>query len=230
VTARSSILGLLLSLLAEPLLAQTTPIYDRVVTSSWADLDQDGRNDSIEIVLTRGALEDWDDDTGPHHVGQFSVRVTLAGRPTVVTALNGFFSEDADRSLSFCALPWSLQLRDYDGDGRIDFNLGQWGTSNGHIYRLFAISTTGAVRALPVPHDELFVAALVNSTREIRASGGELRWASYANSCDADDPCGWFINESHWNSERLRFESSGSRHVERKPTEFLSESPRGFCG
>lgn len=54
------------------------------------------------------------------------------------------------KKLSFCDKEWRVFTKDYNGDGRIDFNLGQYRTSNGWLYWLFTISPLGKVSLLKV--------------------------------------------------------------------------------
>lgn len=43
---------------------------------------------------------------------------------------------------------FSLVFDDYNNDGNTDFTLGQWGSSNGNIYKLFSIYPNGEIKEL----------------------------------------------------------------------------------
>jgi len=70
----------------------------------------------------------------------------------------------------FRAMPWRIRFADYNHDGQIDFNLGQYDSCNGWLYKLFTISPTGQVTPLLKPGDGIPSTDNSNSTSEIRVT------------------------------------------------------------
>jgi len=89
------------------------PRRDLVLTHATADVDGDGKADSVEIVLKdgyyiAGPREDFDCPTG--YYGVLISRVTLQGR----------IVESNLSSPAVCGGPWTLSLADYNHDGVVD--------------------------------------------------------------------------------------------------------------
>jgi hypothetical protein len=187
------------------------PSGGSVLARVHADINGDRADDLLEILLIHGerVVDELPcANCGERVEGHFAARVTLHGGPTVVTSFNDLFQSD---SLSFWAKPWRLNITDYNSDHRPDFNLGQYGTSNGWVYRLFTISEAGVVSVLKVPNDGLFIADSANSTKHIRIESGGFSKISFANCCE-DEEMGWWTMHYRWNPQLLRFEVSRSEH------------------
>jgi hypothetical protein len=216
-SVKLSLLAILLATVPVTVVSAQT-VNKESLTVAHVDVDADGVFDSVKIVLSHGEFVDDGDDLaacGMRAEGDFVVRVLLHTGTTVETPLNKFFGREGP--LSFCARKWHLQIADYNADGHPDFNLGQFGTSNGWVYRLFTILPTGEVDMLPVPDEELFIADSENSTREIRLEPGGFSKASFDNCCE-DNETGWWTVHYRWNAKLHRFEvSSKVRHGQMKP-------------
>ncbi len=155
------ILTLLLALqaaTAHPVASADAPI---TITSIRADIDADGEGDIVTLQLVSGRRY-LDDEpscaSGEKYEGRFAIEVRRLGQSTV-TPLEG---DDAPGWL--WAVPFSLQLSDYNHDGLVDFNLGTYGACRGWLYRLFTITRDGHVRHLPVDGDWLFNGDRGNAT------------------------------------------------------------------
>ena len=90
------------------------------------------------------------------------------------------------KELSFWAPEFSLVFEDYNGDGEIDFNLGQYGGCDGNDFWLFTVRRNGKIEPLPIDDevDWLFIQNPMhnNSTVEIEIEDGLLKHTF----CDRD--------------------------------------------
>ena len=157
---------------------------DREVARAVADFNGDGRADVLSIrARSRRAILDtaaWC-GAGAKDTGRFDAVMTLAGRPPTRTNLNDLFGGE---SLSFGATFWQIVAADYNGDGRLDFNLGQYASCNGWSYSVLSVMDDGSVikRALR-PARDIRVTDFANSTRKLApVSGGGFRATWYDNS------------------------------------------------
>ena len=101
---------------------------------------------------------------------------------------------------------------DYNGDGRPDFNLGQFANSVNLAYTLYTIHRDGSVEQYALDKPEIFVADDQPSTKLIEPIPGGMRFHDFAN---AGYPTGWFLFTCHWQADRKAFRCSS--HTERDP-------------
>jgi len=132
-----------------------------------------------------------------------------------LTSLNDLmgFNNVNNQKLAFCTQPWKIVTADYNKDGQIDFNLGQYATSNGWEYWLFTISPTGHVSVLPVPDDTILLADNKNSTDRIKIDDEGITTVGYVNVCDKDEDCGWWETTYRWDIGLNRFKEYRFRHL-----------------
>jgi hypothetical protein len=142
-------------------------IKPEVISSSFYDIDHDGKKEKIEIIINEGVhiISDypWCGD-GERWEGRFTIKVTKGRRVLFkhnlnemmpeygIDELNGKFvpKKIDSETLSFWAPQFSLVFRDYNNDGQIDFNLGQYGGCAGNNFWLFTISKKGIISPLLV--------------------------------------------------------------------------------
>lgn len=173
------------------------------------DFDHDGRTDTLEIVLLDGRR--YDDTTawcgaGDKFEGRFAVRVHLASGSTTRFALPEY--------TFFRAPGGEVVLEDYNGDGRADFNLGQYATCNGWRYRLYTVGPSGEVQRLPVgdsPDAWLPVNDVANSTDEIVTTRRGFR------ACHYDNASTYTVRWYAWHRNDGRFVRTGEQLVEGCP-------------
>lgn len=156
------------------------------VSTSYYDIDRDGKKESIEIILLKGKKineeEPWC-GAGERWEGDFIVRVQKGKKVLSHLSLNKNMGESKGEELSFWAPRFTLVFRDYNGDGEIDFNLGQYSICEGNDYWLFTIRRDGKIELLPIDDvdDWLFIQnpSHINSTDQIKLDNGLLKHTSY---------------------------------------------------
>ncbi len=177
-----------LSLVCPPVGSETRTGHPVVVSESRCDIDGDGSKEIIQIVLEKGRRyrdrEPWCGN-GEKWEGLFTIRVIKGASVISRESLNRLLFAAEGEEMFFWTPGFTLVFRDYNGDGRIDFNLGQYGSCNGNLYRLFSIAPDGAVERLPVEDGEGFFVSgqgRRNSTEAIRAADGAVEFSYYDNS------------------------------------------------
>jgi hypothetical protein len=154
-----------------------------VISTSYYDIDGDGKKEIIEIIQTEGNKvkdqELWC-GMGEKWVGRFIVQVRNGKTVLDRLDLNKYIN---DKSLSFGAPKFLLIFKDYNNDGDIDFNLGQYSICDGNEYWLFTVRRIGKIEPLPFERQErsLFVQGEShnNSTDKIETEGGFVKSSSY---------------------------------------------------
>ncbi|WP_173108969.1 hypothetical protein [Paenibacillus qinlingensis] len=107
------------------------------------------------MVLTNGKyFEDWSQGPymGRNWTGKFQIQLSNeSGEVTSALDLNGF-SDIVFNSF------FNIEFDDYNGDGNVDFTIGQYGSSNGNVFILFTLDKTGRIEVLPIKgYSEIFV-------------------------------------------------------------------------
>ena len=93
-----------------------------------------------------------------------------------------------------------LQLEDYNNDGSPDFVIGQYGSSNGNLYRLFTIKND-KIEPLPV------------KTGEILSSGGRSRYTTEFEKFAKSGFINWYYNNAEQRNIRQYFVWDGTQFV-----------------
>ena len=161
-------------------------LTDTVVSKSQYDINNDGKKEGIEIVLTDGVFDEdrelWAGN-GPKWIGNFLIRVVSEQKVLSSQSLNELMGANYGETLFFWAPEFSLKLRDYNSDNKIDFNLGQYFSSNGCFYMLFTVDSQGSISKMPFENDVpfLFIADHTNSTDKIVSDGKSIKFRYYDN-------------------------------------------------
>ena len=179
----------ILAFFAGPAAAAEPQANGQVISSSSADLDGDGRAETVEVVMSQGRRwldgEPWC-GAGDKWQGEFVLRVKRQGR--VVSQRPWHELSPAQAAAGEEAFFWAPEFRlvfvDYNGDGRLDFNLGQYGSCNGNLYILLTLDQKDRLTTLPIQDRQaLFVspASRDNSSAAIKARDGVLTYSYYDN-------------------------------------------------
>ncbi len=153
---------------------------EEVIASTAFDMDGDGSLEALEILLTNGRR--YVDEMlwcgmGDKWEGQFAVRVRRNEHVLSITSLNALMGHER---LFFHAPAFRVVLQDLNGDGSIDFNLGQYAGCNGSYYFLFSIAPSGEVHRLS--RHGYYMADHRNSTPVIRFHGPLVGFTFYSQS------------------------------------------------
>jgi hypothetical protein len=192
--------------------------HEEVISETACDINGDGVPERIQIVLTSGKrfvdAELWCGE-GEKWEGEFVIRVrTPKGSVLRDTPLNQLFYPPprGPMPMSFWTPKFKLVMHDYNHDGRMDFNLGQYGCCVGNEYKIFTISRNGTVSILPIKadsdgNDTWFVSpglvALLGGAWDDRqrTPGGE---GSHSNSTTAIKRSGRFTVLAYFNRDTQR--------------------------
>lgn len=158
---RTSILFLTLLAISatagEPELAKD--FHEQIVSDTACDISGDGIPERIQVVLISGKKyvdkNKWC-GSGEKWEGQFVVRVRTSKDLLLnETPLNIMLYPESKKpvDLFFWTPMFKLVMQDYNHDGKMDFNLGQYGSCVGNDYTLFSISADGAVIVLPIDQE-----------------------------------------------------------------------------
>ncbi|REK77005.1 hypothetical protein [Paenibacillus paeoniae] len=103
---------------------------------------------------------------------------------------------------------FDLSFADYNGDGDIDFALGQYGTSNGNIYHLYTIREDHSIDKLEIAgRQELFASGGSRNSIELQAWGDhgfELDY--YDNSIGKT-----FTNRYTWENNQFKLQETSEK-------------------
>jgi len=160
-----------------------------VISRTWHDVNGDGKKEQIEIILKDGEryrdTEPWC-GSGDKWEGFFLIRVVAGEQVLSEKSLNRLMypGEEPPEALFFWGPPFTLEFGDYNDDGQPDFNLGQYGSCNGNVYRIFTIDRNGEITRLPIQGSTGFFISpgnRLNSTRLLYASKGTVLFSYYDN-------------------------------------------------
>lgn len=117
-----------------------------------------GTHEYLSLCLIKGNYsEDW--SPGPYAGKNWSgdFRLILSdenGEEISHIDLNNYFG---DEELIFNDF-FEFEFDDYNGDGTVDFTIGQYGTSNGNFYRMFMLTQDKKIQEVNIAeNNELFV-------------------------------------------------------------------------
>lgn len=141
-------------------------------------------NESLRIIMVSGKYyEDWNPGAymGTNWEGQFVIDLAdESGKTIAETDLSKMFNEPLLFNSSF-----NLEFDDYNNDGDLDFTIGQYGSSNGRVYKIFTLRKDGRVEQLPIKdHPDLFISNTTEnySTRLNKINGDTFEIEYYNNA------------------------------------------------
>ncbi len=144
---------------------------------------------AVSIIMTSGDIIE-DDIPGPfmgtRYEGTFEINAHLADGGVIATPLNRIMNPEYPKEpLIFMKDEWFLKFADFNGDGKLETNLGQHGGSNGSFYRIIGFLPSGEAEELPFRDRPrgIFVADHEYSSGNIRVSAsGETCFDWYDNT------------------------------------------------
>ena len=120
------------------------------VTESSVDIFGDSSKERVQLSLVQGKKyhdqELWC-GAGWKYEGVFSISVIFSDGRRVETTLNSFWDNE---SLFFFSRPWTIKFADYNHDGVLDINLGQYASCNGSGYKILSFMPDGKLCLLPI--------------------------------------------------------------------------------
>ena len=169
-----------------------------VISTSHYDIDGDGNNEIIEILQTKGKFIDGNSELPwcggrDRWKGDFTIRVRNGSQVLSEQSLSGLFGEQFMKDnvyLSFWAPKFQIVFKDYNNDGQIDFNLGQYGICAGNDYYLFTIDKKGRIKRLLIEEKHgdggLYVQGEShdNSTNKITSEKGVIKNSIFNRDTD----------------------------------------------
>ncbi|GMK38679.1 hypothetical protein PCCS19_17330 [Paenibacillus sp. CCS19] len=133
---------------AETVSEDSGHLTDVTISEAAVDWDNDGKMEKLLIKLSDGKLVNYPDPgpiEGDCYVGQFAAVLTDDAGDVLQSRDLGM---DFDESMTFRKdqLPFEIPFDDYNGDGYMEFTVGQYASSNGNIFNLYTIQPEGISR------------------------------------------------------------------------------------
>jgi len=191
-----------------------------LVTTASRDVNGDGKLDRIAIWLTEGRRYDdtelWG-GAGEKYEGRFVVLVEITGKMPVTNDLNRlFYPEYEGKEPMFfrCSKPLEMQFADYNHDGLLDFNLGQYAGTAAGCFRLFTVSRDGRVSELSVDGQPSgFGGPLRTHSTSLIAATREGFTHSYYSRMIGTEIRSWY----RWDKDKIMFVLVKQEPPDRRP-------------
>lgn len=143
-----------------------------------------GKREFLNLQLLQGSYsEDWSTPSplaGRSWSGQFRLEMTDEhGEALGSFALSRHFPEE----LRFGDL-FQIQFADYNGDGQPDFTIGQYGSGNGSVFKLFTLQPDHTIRELQIRGavSGLFISSVDRYSVKLEQVEGGFRASHYDNA------------------------------------------------
>ena len=178
-----------------------------VISSSKFDIDNNEQMETIEIALVGGRRYNntvAGPSMGEIWEGWFRIRVRdCSGDIISDRSLNDLMrlGRYPVSEMWFRTPEFRLVFDDYNGDGQVDFNLGEYRTSNFWSYRLFTIGPDGTVRRLNIEGADN---ALPISDPYVSTEAITVRGSGFIQSSHYHNGYGYDFHQLHeWDGERF---------------------------
>jgi hypothetical protein len=197
-----SLLGALLLVATAEVNTQSVPW---IAAQGAADFDGDAVPDEIRIETAHPTdiVDDLPCAGCGHRVeGVFAAVVALSRSKRAVSSPVALH-EDGETLWFWHHDPAPLAIADYNGDGRLEFNLGRFVNSNKWEYGLFTVGRDGRVTRLAKDAPEIYVAPGDEpSSRRIEVIPGGFRFHDFGN---AGEIPGWWTFTCLWQRGAQKF-------------------------
>jgi hypothetical protein len=184
--------------------ASDTILVTGPLTLSRNDLFQlTEKQEYLSVVLTSGKyFEDWSPGPlmGRNWKGEFQIQLSNEnGEVKSAVELTDYFYDEIVFNSFF-----DIDFDDYNGDGNIDFTIGQYASSNGSIFKLFTLDHSGRIEELPIKgHHEIFVSGTGRYSTKLANNQFGFSSTYYDNSIGKD------VTQSFvWNGKEFVSEST----------------------
>ena len=183
--------------------ASNTILVTGPLTLSRNDLFQiTKKQEYLSVVLTNGKyFEDWSPGPlmGRNWEGEFQIQLSNEnGEVKSAVDLNGYFNDKIVFNSFF-----DIEFDDYNGDGNIDFTIGQYASSNGSIFKLFTLDKSGQIEELPIKgHHEIFASGIGRYSTKLAKNKLGFSSTYYDNSIGKD-----VVQSFAWNGKEFVSES-----------------------
>ena len=142
-----------------------------------------GQPETLNLELINGKYsEDWgalSPLAGRNWSGEF--RLTVTGKWGEILSAYPL-SEQYRETLEFADF-FQIEFGDYNGDGNPDFTIGQYGSSNGNVFKLFTLNKDHSIQELPVNRTpELFISAPERYSVKLAEVARGFKASHYDNS------------------------------------------------
>jgi hypothetical protein len=134
--------------------AGSTPV---VVGKGSYDFDRDGMDDELLVTFVSGRRGpdpfEWCGGYDKYQ-GRFLLVVELTSGESARQSLNRFWPDRGDELfLEATEKPLEIAFADYNGDGQVDFYMDLYAACLWRSYKIFTVSSLGAVSELPLGPD-----------------------------------------------------------------------------
>ena len=185
-----------------------------LAAAGQVDVDNDGVLDSVRIE-TFDAKRSIDEEPcagcGDRVEGHFVAVITLSKTHRTVKSPVSLHPDIVDTMWFWYGSGSDLVITDYNGDGRPDFNLGQFTNSIKWEYGLFTIQRDGHVKQLALDHPEIYVSpGDAPSTDGIEAIEGGMRFRDFDSTAE---PPGGLIFTCLWQADRGEFRCTSKAEI-----------------
>lgn len=139
--------------------------------------------ETLLIRMVKGTYKDnWDPGPffGPEWSGEYIAQVLDDEKGEIVSELNlkDSFRQDLSFSGSF-----KIEFEDYNGDGNLDFTIGQYASSNGYVFKIYTIEKDWKLKELKVERERpLFISNSAYSMKLDKVDEKSFKTKYYDNS------------------------------------------------
>ena len=150
--------------------------YDATDSDKLVQEDKTDSKTTVRLVMTKGGREE--DELSPYHgmlTGSFRLEACQNGKITGKKAVNF-----GDEELYFPEKV-KIHMKDYNGDGRADFALGQQAGSNYKEYQFYTVTEAGKIEKLSVNGEksETLTASSAEYSPAFRVKDGKVQFEYY---------------------------------------------------
>jgi len=180
-------------------------LKNKIISSTLVDYDKDKKKEEVQIILEKGYFHEDNElwaGKGPKWVGSFSIHVLKDGKSVFSTSLNKLLNSDSSDDIFFYSPEFKLKLCDYNSDGKFDFVLSQYFSSNGCEYFPLTIENTGEIKTLKIEGKYAFFISPPSTENSILLERKNNKIATWYY----DNTEGFYFTDYYgWNTKKQEF-------------------------